>query len=43
MNQKTLPILYFALGLIVMRLFARETRTNDDVDLVSRLRQAGAL
>jgi hypothetical protein len=43
MNQKTLPLLYFALGLIVMRLLARENRPDDEVDLVTRLRQAGAL
>lgn len=43
MNQKTLSLLSFALGLIVMSLLARENRGTDDVDLVTRLRQAGAL
>jgi len=43
MNQKTLPLVYFALGLIVMRLLARESRPESEVDLVTRLRQAGAL
>ena len=43
MNQKTLPLLTFALGLLLMRLLARENRTDADIDLVARLRQAGAL
>ena len=43
MNHKTLSLLSFALGLIVMRLLARENRDESDIDLVSRLRQAGAL
>ena len=43
MNHKSLPILYFALGLIVMRWLAREQRAEAEVDLVTRLRQAGAL
>ena len=43
MNQKTLPLLTFALGLLLMRLLAREERTEPEVDLVTRLRQAGAL
>jgi hypothetical protein len=43
MNQKTLPLLYFALGLIVMRLLARENRPETELDLVTRLRHAGAL
>jgi len=43
MNQKTLPFLYFALGLIVMRFLARENRPEAEVDLVTRLRQAGAI
>ncbi len=43
MNYKTLPLITFALGLLVMRLLARENRTHADLDLVARLRQAGAL
>jgi hypothetical protein len=43
MNQKTLPFLTFALGLIIMRLLARENRGDIEVDLVTRLRQAGAI
>ena len=43
MNQKTLPLLTFALGLLLMRWFTRENHTQTDVDLVARLRQAGAL
>ena len=43
MNQKTLPLLYFALGLIVMRFLARENNVPAEADLVTRLRLAGAL
>ncbi len=43
MNQKTLPLLTFALGILLMRLLARENRTHEEIDLVTRLRQAGAL
>ena len=43
MNQKTLPFITFALGLLLMSWFSRESRPQSDVDLVARLRQAGAL
>ncbi len=43
MNHKTLPLLTFALGLIVMRWLSRAPRNEGEVDLVTRLRQAGAL
>ena len=43
MNHKTLPLLYFALGVIVMRWLSREQHAETEVDLVTRLRQAGAL
>ncbi len=43
MNHKTLPLITFALGLLVMRLLARESHTHTDLDLVARLRHAGAL
>ena len=42
MNQKTLSLLSFALGLIVMRWLA-QNRAAEEVDLVTRLRHAGAL
>ncbi len=42
MNQKTLSLLSFALGLIVMRWLS-QARATDEIDLVTRLRHAGAL